>query len=387
MRQPKVMWAAVMGVLLVIYWWAAVGGSQVKAQPPGAPAKSPDTVSGSQTKNPANWHYADGYDEVTAAGEFYRVRYEDDHIRLVEVGIIPGAHTKPHGDPYPAVIAMDGAVAKVQTQWLDPNSNQNGQGAGHAPPPKGMQYPLGETDAPLAPRTVVNNDTFPLHYFKIEFKRIDGDDYKTHWKTWYPWMMNPLMPILNVNVKDPALGPPVSADYPFALATESYISAPNNHYVRYQDDHVVFLEVVFRYTERENIHGHESPSVFARDTGGAPAQGGPAPAPAAPIVVADKENLPGLGHAGKGGDWKYDPKGNNGTGGGACPPPAGMRWPTCTTSALQWPHAASDTNPYPTHFYRIQFKRMDGDGLKTHWQEWYPWMTSLAVQQKEHASQ
>jgi hypothetical protein len=43
--------------------------------------------------------------------------------------------------------------------------------------------------------------------------------------------------------------------------------------------------------------------------------------------------------------------------------------------------------PYPTHFYRIQFKRMDGDGLKTHWQEWYLWMTNLAVQQKEHANQ
>lgn len=93
MRQPKVMWAAVMGLFLVIYWWAAVGGSQVKAQPPRAPAKSPDTVSGPQTKNPTNWHYADGYDEVTAAGEFYRVRYEDNHIRLVEVGIIP-AHTR-----------------------------------------------------------------------------------------------------------------------------------------------------------------------------------------------------------------------------------------------------------------------------------------------------
>ena len=49
------------------------------------------------------------------------------------------------------------------------------------------------------------------------------------------------------------------------------------------------------------------------------------------------------------------------------------------------PHAASDTNEYPTHFYRIQFKRMDGDGLKTQWLDWYPWMRNLAVQQKEHA--
>jgi hypothetical protein len=26
------------------------------------------------------------------------------------------------------------------------------------------------------------------------------------------------------------------------------------------------------------------------------------------------------------------------------------------------------------HYYRIEFKRLDGDGLQSHWQEWYPWM-------------
>ena len=49
----------------------------------------------------------------------------------------------------------------------------------------------------------------------------------------------------------------------------------------------------------------------------------------------------------------------------------------------QWPHAASTVNAFPSHFYRIQFKRMDGDALKTRWQEWYPWMTNLAVAQKQ----
>ena len=378
MTRTKVWQPAVMGVFLLAGAVIVAGALQTKAQ-------SPQAEKGSDAKTADAWPYAKSYDEVTAAGEFYRVRYEDQHIRLVEVGIIPGGHTKSHGDPYPAVIAMDGPSPKVETKWLDPNSQQNGQGAGMRRRRKGMQYPLGETDAPLAPREITNNDTFPLHYFKIEFKRIDGDDYPTHWKTWYPWMMNPLMPILNINPKDPALGPPVSKEYPFAAATESYISAPNNHFVRYQDDHVVFLEVVFRPTERENIHGHAKPSVFARDIGGAAAVSGPdACSNDSAIVVADRR-IAGIGHAGKGGDWKFDPEGMNGQGGGDCAPPAGMKRPSCSTMGPQWPHAASDTNPYPTHFYRIQFKRMDGDGLKTQWQEWYPWMRNLAVQQKEHA--
>jgi hypothetical protein len=379
MTRAKVWQPAVMGVLLLAGAVIAAGALQTKAQS-GQEAKRSDA------KAAGAWPFAKNYDEVTAAGEFYRVRYEDQHIRLVEVGIIPGAHTKMHGDPYPTVIAMDGPSPKIDTKFMDANSQMNGQGAGHAPPPQGMQYPLGETDAPLAPREITNNDTFPLHYFKIEFKRIDGDDYPTHWKTWYPWMMNPLMPILNINPKDPALGPPISKEFPFAAATESYISAPNNHFVRYQDDHVVFLEVCFRPTERENVHGHAMPSVFARDIGNAPAVSGPTPAPTTPpIVVTSSENQPGIGHAGKGGDWKFDPEGVNGQGGGNCAPPAGMKQPSCSTMGPQWPHAASDTNEYPTHFYRIQFKRMDGDGLKTQWQDWYPWMRNLAVQQKEHA--
>jgi hypothetical protein len=60
-----------------------------------------------------------------------------------------------------------------------------------------------------------------------------------------------------------------------------------------------------------------------------------------------------------------------------------MKQPSCSTMGPQWPHAASDTGDSPTHFYRIQFKRIDGDGIKTHWQEWYPWMLNLAAQNKE----
>ena len=28
----------------------------------------------------------------------------------------------------------------------------------------------------------------------------------------------------------------------------------------------------------------------------------------------------------------------------------------------------------PLHYYRIEFKRVDGEGFASHWQEWYPWM-------------
>jgi hypothetical protein len=380
MTRPNVWWFAALGMFLAAGLWVAASPSRTGAQS----STTSEKLSGPQTKNPGAWPYADAYDEAAAAGEIYHVRYEDQHIRLVEVGVFPGAHTSMQGDPYASVIAIDSPSPKMETLLLDPKSSLNGQGAGQAPPPQGLQYPIGRTEAPRAPHTVVNNDTFPLHYFRIEFKRIDGDDYATHWKTWYPWMLDPLRPFANIDPKDPALGAPVSAAYPFARSTESYVAAPNNHYVRYQDDHVVFLEVCFRPGERENVHGHAYPSVFARDIGASPAVSGPTPVSTAPAIQVT-ENLPGLGHAGAGGDWKLDPNGTNGQGGGSCAGPAGMKWPNCSTMGPQWPHAASDTNAYPTHFYRIQFKRIDGDGIKTHWREWYPWMANLAVQSKNKA--
>jgi hypothetical protein len=220
---------------------------------------------------------------------------------------------------------------------------------------------------------ISNSDTFPLHYYRIEFKRIDGDDYKTNWQTWYPWMLLPLKPMKDV--QPPTDAKPFSKEFPFPIAFDSYIAAPNNHYMRYQDAHVRFLEVTFRAGERENLHGHPYPSVFAHDMGGG---GGAAPAANADGPLAE----PGFHRRADGtpmrtsaGDIKLDPNSPlNGQGAGQGPAPARMKWPTCNTMLPQAPHKAYNGNPYPTHFYRIEFKRIDGEGIKTHWKEWYPWI-------------
>src|SRR6266850_6762291 len=121
--------SAAMGLMVVAGLRVAIGTSQTSAQSSAAPTK----LSGPQTKNPA-WPYADAYDEVTAAVGVYRVRYEDDHIRLVEVGLFPGGRTDMHGDPFPTVTASDAPEPKITDVKLEPDSKLNGQGAGHAPP-------------------------------------------------------------------------------------------------------------------------------------------------------------------------------------------------------------------------------------------------------------
>jgi hypothetical protein len=333
------------------------------------------TTSGQQ-HNAFDWPYASEYDEVVAAGQAHLLRFEDDHIRLVEVGYAPGVQTEMHGSPYPAVIASDAPEPIMTVIWLEPEGKLHGEGAGHAPSPLGLDYPLGTTLAPIAPRAVLNTDAFPLHGYRIEFKRLDGDDFQTKWKEWYPWMTEPIDVLANMDPRDTTAGPLVSEMYPFVAASESYLAAPNNHQVLFEDEHVVLLEVTFRPGERENLHGHIGHSVFARDNGVAPKASGRAPLPDA--LVQPSENIPGFPGGPVSGDWKLVPEGINGTGSGLGAPPEGMSQPSCVTMGPQWPHAAACSTDWPTHFYRIQFKRIDGDEIKNRWREWYPWIAEQA---------
>lgn len=307
---------------------------------------------------------ADSSDEIKAAPNNYKLHYEDAHIRLVEVVVRPGETEKMHTDPYPSVIAYDGAIPAKLTDSGPPPAMS------HGPAPKGVDFPTCDTSAPEGLHALTNNDTFPLHAYRIEFKRIDGDAYRTNWKTWYPWMLDPI-PV----VKDVHPGPdakPFSKEFPYPIAYDSYIAAPNNHKMRYQDNHVRFLEVVFRGGERENLHGHPYSSVFAHDIGGgSPATSTDGPLPEAGIHVKPD----GSPMHSSVGDIKLDPTSqlnNQNNGLGKAPP--GMQWPTCNTAMPQAPHQAFNGNPWPSHFYRIEFRRVDGDGLKTHWKQWYPSM-------------
>ena len=305
-------------------------------------------------------------DGVAANPKNYKILYEDPHIRLVEVAVRPGETEKMHIDPYPVVIVRD-AVLPLKLS----GDTSNAPGAGQAGGPKGAQFPVCSTVPAQPAHAISNKDTFPLHYYRIEFKRIDGDEFPTHWKTWYPWMLDPLKPTRDIST--PADAKPFSKEFPFPIAYDSYIAAPNNHYMRYQDEHVRFLEVVFRGGERENLHGHPYSSVFERDT-----QGPDVPTDHADGLLAE----PGFHLKPDGTPQRtstygilLDPNSPfNDMGSKVAPGPAGARWPICTTAAPQAPHKSYNGHDYPTHFYRLEFRRLDGDEIKTHWREWYRWM-------------
>ncbi|QYE36207.1 hypothetical protein KZX46_09880 [Polymorphobacter sp. PAMC 29334] len=108
--------------------------------------------------------------------------YEDDAIRLFEVSVPAGGSGNTTPTLYPAVLAIDSARA------FDALDAVAGAGAGRSLPPTGLSMPRCMTVDAGTPLAVRNTGDRPIHYYRIEFKRIEGDALKDHWREWYPAM-------------------------------------------------------------------------------------------------------------------------------------------------------------------------------------------------------
>jgi hypothetical protein len=314
------------------------------------------------------WPFDAKYDSVKAAPKNYKLLYEDEKLRFIEVTINPGETTPMSGHPYPAVYLHDGPMpdpAKVVDTKLDPNSPLNGQGAGHGTAPKGMNFPTCDTMAPLAPHQVTNKSDIPIHYWILEFKRLDGTDLAANWKTWYPWMVPPIPEVKNVDTTE--WGPPFSKEFPYSLKFDPVKAAPNNHKALYTDSRIRLVEVTERPESQENLHGHAYRSVFINDVVAVPTAGGGQPpagtvpaagaAPARPPAGKTPLGRPGPYHKGESGDYVLDPNEHPMGRGTPARPPAGMIAPSCTPAEPQAPHAHINGGPVPGHFYRAEFFR------------------------------
>lgn len=118
-------------------------------------------------------------------------------------------------------------------------------------------------------------------------------------------------------------------DWPDSL--EALTAAPRNHKVLYEDDHIRLLEVTIQSGETENMHGHRWPSVFAYDA----------------VVPAGTNNFLN----GKVDHYPRDYENDD--------------WsvPKCGISPYALPHRMTITDPFPAHFYNLEFKRIDGKSI------------------------
>jgi hypothetical protein len=280
-------------------------------------------------------------DAIAAPRE--KVLFENQHIRFVEVTRWPGEESAVAAEPYAAVIAVDAAWPSITEQPLVANEAFGSRGM----PPKHQTYPWCQAHSPLTAREVTVTGSFPQHFYRFEYKRIDGENFTANWKTWYPWILHtpPMKKDLGTT---PQPGAPYSRQWPFPLAYNAVQAAPANHYVRYEDAHIQLVEVVVRPGETENMHGHPYSSVYSNDGAG--------PTDPVPAGQVNKTLVPDT------------------------PPPwgekgqavSGSSFPSCLAAVPEGPHHVYNPKDVPEHFYRLHFLRIDGEDIRTRWREWYP---------------
>ena len=268
-----------------------------------SPAFSPPV--GLHTLNPGDWpaHYpfADETEAAVAASEVHHVRYVDSHVRLVEVAYFPGVRGNMHGHPYPSVFAIDAPVPKATNTPFDPARNMV---SALSAPIDNVSWPVCRAASPQGLHHESNEDSYPHHFYRLEFLRIDGAGLKDHWKQWYPRA---------------------------AEATR----------LLFEDDHIRLVEVLTPPGAKASARNSPYPSVLAFDA---------ADRPVGRELLANGHESPTL---------------------------KGFETLRCATAGPRAPYAARNTSSTPVHYYRIEFKRIDGDGIKDHWRAWYPWMAAL----------
>jgi hypothetical protein len=134
-------------------------------------------AAGMRAQTPANqrvvWTWPDSMDAQNAAPKNHAVLYQDDHIMLLEVTIQPGETEIMHGHKYPSVYAYDAVQPKLINHTLvdDARFNAPRQYEDHD-----WYEPACRTLGPEAPHQVTILDPFPQHFYRLEFKKMDGKD-------------------------------------------------------------------------------------------------------------------------------------------------------------------------------------------------------------------
>jgi hypothetical protein len=352
-------------IILIVFVGLAATWVRVGAQSVAKPAVTGSgNTSASQDFPPRPAPVCCGYpfprstDAEIADGAVHIVHYEDSHVMFLEVANPPLLDIHMHGHPYASVFAHDSntgaknplAPPRSGPAVLDPTSPYNDMGSKDAPGPNGAAWPTCSPAAPQAPHRPFNANVAPNHFYRLEFLRLDGTDLAAHWKEWYPEMTQPVTPV-NDPVPGPALGPKLSSDWPYPLAYDSIQAAPNNYKLLFENGKLRLLEVTVRPGETTPMHGTPYPHVMAFNS----------------IDL----NSPDIT------DKKMDPSSpfnGQGAGQGHAPTTQHLTEPTCTTMAARAPHAIHNGGTVPLHYYEIDYKRIDGDGLTANWKKWYPWM-------------
>jgi hypothetical protein len=121
------------------------------------------------------WHWPESMEAVRAAPKNHKVLFENDHVRLLEVRVQPGETENMHGHIWPSVFAFDAVQPKGTNRIIDSDTQPHGREFEDAD----WYTPQCRTLGPQAPHQIADLDVFPQHFYRIEFKQMDGKSIKS----------------------------------------------------------------------------------------------------------------------------------------------------------------------------------------------------------------
>ena len=304
----------------------------------------PSTVPGS----PPGFNYPLSYDSTTADPKNHRVIYEDNNVRTLEVTLWPNDKEVMHGHAYPSFFVSDEPQPKMSNVGVDQYGKEPPPFGFLKSPPGAPPYPQCMTLGPQSPHAATIVDSYPQHFWRMEFKHLDPRSFAERWRSDFPEYAAAPAP-----ASAPATGPPFSDSWPYSIANETVRAAPGNFVQRYDDGHVRILEVFIRPGETTPLFGSPYYAVEGFDTvlpgrpGGATLDLHPAD-PKSSLLTHMNLGLSAM--------------------------PKDLDGPVCRIVGPMPPMRITNTSAVPAHYYRFELLRVDGDRFAKEWRSMYPKM-------------
>ena len=311
--------AAVILLVLVVLVTALLKlNAQTAGQAPSAPAAkgtvpvAPKLALGTTKEKSGCWPWPDSLDAVRAAPENHVVLYEDQNVRMVDVHTPPMQTNHKHDHQWLSVFMQDEAQPKGRDHGTD----------GTAGPAGGLvsadaAFPLLNVAGTQAPHAFENLDTFTKHFYRAELKKIPFE------------CPGPNGAMLSYNKERVATLPDVKVDsWPWPASMDQIITSRQTDNVRFETFDLRFVEVTISPGQKQEMGEQLFPSVLLFYQG----------QPKGMMTSFDGKTVQVA--------RKFER----------------VKFPQAIREGKQPPHSFENTDTFPAHYYRVEFKKIPWKG-------------------------
>ena len=292
--------------------------AQTAGQAPAAPTASgavapgPKLAPGTTKEKSGCWTWPDSLDAVRADPQNHIVLYEDENVRMVDVHTPPMQTNSKHDHQWLSVFLQDEPQPKGRDHGTDGTAGPGGGVvSGDAP------FPLLNVAGTQAPHAFENLDTFTKHFYRAELKKIPFE---------CPGANGAMA---SYNKERVTTLPDVKVDsWSWPDSMDQIITSRKTDNVRFETFDIRFVEVTIPAGQEQEMGEQLYPSV----------------------LLFYERQPKGVTTSYDGKTAQVDRKFE------------GAKFPQAIREGKQPPHSFENTDTFPAHYYRVEFKKIQWKG-------------------------